>query len=82
MFLSKYGDKVPHYDVWSFLATCIVSIIYGEYVDDIVLKLINFTVLGFFVAMYSLGYYQKAKRKIISYGEDATTAINFIKKYF
>ena len=80
MFLSKYAGKVPHYDMWSFFVTSIVSIIYGEYVDDIVLKLINFAVLGFFIAMYSLGYYQQFKNKLISYKEDIIIAIDFIKK--
>ncbi len=82
MFFSKFSTKVPHYDMWSFFITCVVSIIYGEYIDNIALKLINFSVLGFFIVMYSLGYYTQFKNKIISYGEDTSTVINFIKKYF
>jgi len=64
--LLKINEKVPHYDVWYIFTTCIVSVIYGEYTDDIVLKLINFAILGLFLTIYFLGYYTEYKNKLMA----------------
>ena len=67
MSVSKYSEFVPGYDLWYIFTTCVISIIYGEYIDDIALKMMNFGVLGFLITMYILGYYQIVMKYIMDF---------------